>query len=90
MLRPLTGRDAAVIAYLARIGQVKKMLDDIAGFIDKWLPSYVADNRHYVTVAIGCTGGRHRSVYMVEELARRFAGTTACWCATALRDRAGS
>ncbi len=50
------------------------MIDDIARFIGKWLPSYVADNRNYVTVAIGCTGGRHRSVYIVEELARRFAG----------------
>jgi len=49
------------------------MTDDIARFIGKWLPSYVADNRNYVTVAIGCTGGRHRSVYIVEELARRFA-----------------
>lgn len=73
-LRPLTGRDAAVAAYLARIPQAMEMLDDIAGFLGKWLPSYVADNRHYVTVAIGCTGGRHRSVYLVEELARRFAG----------------
>jgi UPF0042 nucleotide-binding protein len=72
-LRLLTGRDAAVIAYLERIGTVREMLDDIAGFIGKWLPSYVADNRHYLTVAIGCTGGRHRSVYMVEQLAMRFA-----------------
>jgi UPF0042 nucleotide-binding protein len=48
------------------------MLDDITGFLEKWLPSYVADNRHYLTVAIGCTGGRHRSVYIIEELARRF------------------
>jgi UPF0042 nucleotide-binding protein len=73
LLRPLTGRDTAVIAYLARIPQAGEMLDDIAGFLDKWLPSYVADNRHYLTVAVGCTGGQHRSVYIVEELARRFA-----------------
>ena len=59
--------------FCERHPQVHEMLDDIAGFIGKWLPSYVADNRHYVTVAIGCTGGRHRSVYIVEELARRFA-----------------
>ncbi len=72
-LRPLTGRDAPVIDFLRSISQANMMLDDIAGFIDKWLPSYVADNRHYLTVAIGCTGGRHRSVYVVEELARRFA-----------------
>src|SRR4029450_13844326 len=72
VLRPLTGRDAPVIEFLRGITQANVMLDDITGFIAKWLPSYVADNRHYVTVAIGCTGGRHRSVFMVEELARRF------------------
>ena len=71
-LRPLTGRDPPVVAYLQRVPQAGQMLDDISGFLAKWLPSYVVDNRHYVTVAIGCTGGRHRSVYIVEELARRF------------------
>lgn len=71
-LRPLTGRDEAVAKYLLAAPQVKEMIDDIAAFIEKWLPSYTAENRHYVTVAIGCTGGRHRSVYIVEELARRF------------------
>ena len=73
LLRPLTGRDAPVVAYLQQVPQAGQMLDDIADFLKKWLPSYVADNRHYLTVAIGCTGGRHRSVYIVEELARRFA-----------------
>jgi UPF0042 nucleotide-binding protein len=73
-LRPLTGRDPEVVAFLTAVPAVAEMIDDIAGFIGKWLPSYVADNRHYLTVAIGCTGGRHRSVYIVEELARRFAG----------------
>ena len=73
LLRPLTGRDAPVVAYLQQVPQAGQMLDDIAGFLEKWLPSYVADNRHYLTVAVGCTGGRHRSVYIVEELARRFA-----------------
>ena len=72
LLKPLTGRDAPVVAFLQQVPQVGQMLDDIAGFLGKWLPSYVADNRHYLTVAIGCTGGRHRSVYIVEELARRF------------------
>lgn len=72
-LRLLTGRDAAVVSYLESVPQAKAMLDDIAGFIGKWLPSFVADNRHYLTVAIGCTGGRHRSVYFVEQLAQRFA-----------------
>ncbi len=71
-LRPLTGRDKAVAAFLVAAPQVQEMINDIATFIEKWLPSYVAEHRHYVTVAIGCTGGRHRSVYVVEELARRF------------------
>ncbi len=71
-LRSLTGRDDAVAAFLLAAPQVQEMINDIAAFIEKWLPSYVAENRHYVTVAIGCTGGRHRSVYVVEELARRF------------------
>lgn len=73
-LRPLTGADPAVAAFLAAAPAVGEMIDDIERFIAKWLPSYVADNRNYVTVAIGCTGGRHRSVYIVEELARRFTG----------------
>jgi UPF0042 nucleotide-binding protein len=72
-LRPLTGRDDAVADYLQALPEAGQMLGDIAQFLDKWLPSYVADNRHYLTVAIGCTGGRHRSVWMVEQLARRFA-----------------
>jgi RNase adapter protein RapZ len=48
------------------------MIDDIAGFISRWLPSYMQDARNYLTVAIGCTGGQHRSPYVVEQLARRF------------------
>jgi UPF0042 nucleotide-binding protein len=72
-LRPLTGLDAPVIEYLARAPIVGDMIDDIDRFIDKWLPSYHADNRHYLTVAIGCTGGQHRSPYVVEQLATRFA-----------------
>ena len=71
-LRSLTGRDDAVVTFLLAAPQVQEMINDIAAFIEKWLPSYVAENRHYVTVAIGCTGGRHRSVFVVEELARRF------------------
>jgi UPF0042 nucleotide-binding protein len=71
-LRPLTGKDPAVIAVLAADEKVQSMLADIRGFLDKWLPSFVADNRSYVTVAIGCTGGEHRSVYFVEQLLRHF------------------
>lgn len=73
-LKPLTGLDAPVIEFLAESKRVAEMIDDIAGFMHRWLPGYAQDTRHYVTVAIGCTGGQHRSVYVVEELAKRFAG----------------
>jgi UPF0042 nucleotide-binding protein len=72
-LRPLTGRDAPVAAYLNAQPEVQEMRGQIAAFLARWLPSFGADQRSYVTVAIGCTGGQHRSVYMVEELAREFA-----------------
>ena len=71
-LRPLNGRDAPVIEFLRSEASVRLMLSDIRGFLENWLPSFVRDNRSYVTVAIGCTGGQHRSVYLVEELARHF------------------
>ncbi len=71
-LRPLTGRDAPVIAYLEAEPEVQRMRVDIAHFIATWLPCYVRDNRNYLTVGIGCTGGRHRSVYFAETLAREF------------------
>jgi UPF0042 nucleotide-binding protein len=74
-LRPLTGMDKPVAAFLSSIPPVAKMIDDISRFLNDWLPHYVQDNRHYLTVAIGCTGGQHRSVYLVEALARRFAPT---------------
>jgi RNase adapter protein RapZ len=71
-LRPLTGRDRAVIEFLEANDNVRAMLADIRGFVERWLPCFVADNRSYVTIAIGCTGGEHRSVYFVEALARHF------------------
>ncbi len=71
-LRPLTGKDAAVVEFLAAVPDVQAMLSDIKTFLARWLPSFVADNRSYVTVAVGCTGGAHRSVYFVEELALHF------------------
>ena len=71
-LRLLNGRDQAVIEFLQGEASVSLMLSDIRGFIENWLPSFVRDNRSYLTVAIGCTGGQHRSVYLVEELARHF------------------
>jgi UPF0042 nucleotide-binding protein len=72
-LRPLTGRDVAVADYLAAQPEVLEMLDQIEGFLRRWLPNFEDDQRSYLTVAIGCTGGQHRSVYMCETLARRFA-----------------
>ncbi len=72
-LRPLTGCDPEVVAFLEAEPEVARMLAHIRGFVADWLPSYVRDNRSYLTVAVGCTGGQHRSVYMVEQLARAFA-----------------
>jgi UPF0042 nucleotide-binding protein len=72
VLRPLTGRDQAVIDFLDHTPLAQKMYTDICSFIEGWLPSFVADNRSYLTVAIGCTGGQHRSVYFVERLAQHF------------------
>jgi UPF0042 nucleotide-binding protein len=71
-LRPLTGRDQPVIDFLQAEAQVGLMLADIRGFLENWLPSFVRDNRSYLTVAIGCTGGQHRSVYVAEALGRHF------------------
>jgi UPF0042 nucleotide-binding protein len=73
-LAPLTGRDAPVIEFLERVPAVEDMYGDIHGFVSRWLPSFVRDNRNYLTVAIGCTGGQHRSVYFVERLAAAFEG----------------
>ena len=71
-LRPLTGRDEAVIRFMKRPPAAQRMYDDIRNFIAGWLPFYIADNRSYLTAAIGCTGGQHRSVYLAEKLARHF------------------
>jgi UPF0042 nucleotide-binding protein len=71
-LAPLTGRDAPVVAFLEALPEVERMYGDIYHFVASWLPDYARDNRNYLTVAIGCTGGRHRSVYLVERLARAF------------------
>jgi RNase adapter protein RapZ len=71
-LRPLTGKDAPVIAFLEVNANAREMLTDIRDYIEKWLPCFVRDNRAYLTVAIGCTGGHHRSVYFAETLAAYF------------------
>jgi UPF0042 nucleotide-binding protein len=72
-LRPLTGRDASVAAYLQAQPEVREMLEQIEAFLGHWLPAFVDDQRSYLTVAIGCTGGQHRSVFFAEALARHFA-----------------
>ncbi|QAU33390.1 RNase adapter RapZ [Janthinobacterium sp. 17J80-10] len=74
-LRPFTGRDAPVIAFLQGQPEATDLYTDIRSFVEKWLPAFKNDNRSYLTVAIGCTGGQHRSVYMVEQLARHFQKT---------------
>ncbi|MES2900104.1 MAG: RNase adapter RapZ [Pseudomonadota bacterium] len=74
-LRPLTGMDSPVIAFLDAQPSAVELLADIRVFIAKWLPSFKTDNRSYLTVALGCTGGQHRSVYMAERLAAHFSPT---------------
>ena len=71
-LRPLTGKDKPVKEFLEKIPEVASMESDIIQFIDKWLPHYIADGRSYLTVAIGCTGGQHRSVYLVNRIGEHF------------------
>jgi UPF0042 nucleotide-binding protein len=72
VLRPFTGRDKPVIEFLDGTPLAQKMYTDIRDFVESWMPSFVADNRSYLTVAIGCTGGQHRSVYFAEKLAQHF------------------
>ncbi|MDP2809553.1 MAG: RNase adapter RapZ [Rhodocyclaceae bacterium] len=71
-LRSLTGLDGEVIAFLEAQPEAGRMLGDIGDFVERWLPAYLRDNRSYLTVAVGCTGGQHRSVYFAERLAARF------------------
>lgn len=74
-LAHLTGRDDAVIEFLQHHPTVTRMFEDIAGFLQRWIPEFLRTNRSYLTIAIGCTGGQHRSVYLVEKLAAHFAET---------------
>jgi UPF0042 nucleotide-binding protein len=71
-LRPLSGLTAEVAAFLERAPEVLQMRDDLIGFFERWIPRFESDGRSYLTIGIGCTGGKHRSVYMVEALARHF------------------
>lgn len=72
VLRPLTGRDGPVVEFLCGQPKAVEMLEDIRAYVAKWLPAYIDDNRSYFTVAIGCTGGQHRSVWFAETLAGHF------------------
>ena len=72
LLKALTGQDAPVAEFLQAQPEVERMRGQITEFLKSWLESLARDHRSYVTVAIGCTGGQHRSVYLVEQLARRF------------------
>ncbi len=71
-LRLQTGRDEDVIKFLQPQPVVKEMLEDITRFVERWVPSFEAENRSYLTVAVGCTGGQHRSVYLTETLGAHF------------------
>jgi UPF0042 nucleotide-binding protein len=73
-LRALTGLDAPVIEFLEHAASAKALVADIGGFLERWLPGYAQDGRQYLTVSIGCTGGQHRSPWVVERLAARFGG----------------
>ncbi|MEX8191958.1 RNase adapter RapZ [Comamonas guangdongensis] len=71
-LRPLTGLDQPVADYLRDLPEVRQMQQDIQQFLERWLPRLARDHRSYVTIGIGCTGGQHRSVFLVEALAKQF------------------
>jgi UPF0042 nucleotide-binding protein len=73
-LRSHTGRDPAVVQFLDGQEEVARFLADLTGFLERWLPALVRSNRSYLTVAVGCTGGQHRSVYLAEKLAAHFNG----------------
>lgn len=75
-LRPLTGRDKAVIEYLEGYAEVDAMFESIIKFLKTWLPSFIQENRSYMTISIGCTGGQHRSVYMAEKIANALQQST--------------
>jgi UPF0042 nucleotide-binding protein len=73
-LRNLTGKEPAVADFLTDSPEVRAYLEDTIGFLQRWIPHFEAENRSYLTIAVGCTGGQHRSVYLVEALAAHFKG----------------
>jgi UPF0042 nucleotide-binding protein len=74
-LRGLTGLNQEVVDYLESLTEVLKMFNDIKGFLETWIPSFEQNNRSYITVALGCTGGQHRSVFLSEKLKKHFSQT---------------
>ncbi|MFT7127658.1 MAG: UPF0042 nucleotide-binding protein [Pseudoalteromonas tetraodonis] len=83
-LRNYNGHDQAVTEWLSEQGLVNDMYSDISGMLDRWIPEFAANNRAYITVAVGCTGGKHRSVYMANRLTEYFSGK---WKNVLLRHR---
>ncbi len=83
-LRPLTGRDEPVRRYLGDADSVNEFIADIRVLLERWVPRFDADDRAYLTVAVGCTGGRHRSVYVTEALAAHF---RPAWATTTITHR---
>lgn len=75
-LRALSGKDQPVIDFLENKTLVEELFRDISDFLARWIPRFETEGRSYLTVAIGCTGGQHRSVYLVESLSTRFQGST--------------
>ena len=71
-LKPLTGRDQAVVEYLQNYPEVEEMFASIYNFLFDWIPRFEKENRSYMTISIGCTGGQHRSVYMAERIVAAF------------------
>ena len=71
-LKPLSGRDQPVVEYLQQYSEVDEMFNSIYNFLNQWIPRFEKENRSYMTVSIGCTGGKHRSVYLTERIAEAF------------------
>jgi UPF0042 nucleotide-binding protein len=71
-LRPLTGLDADVVEFLQNQAEVGQMIEHIRGFLHNWIPKFEQQNRYYLTISIGCTGGQHRSVYIAQQLCEDF------------------
>jgi len=74
-LRKYSGKDEPIIEFLLKQNDVKQMLSDLEHFLERWIPQFEADSRSYLSIAFGCTGGHHRSVFIVEQLANIFSSS---------------